>query len=387
MLRRKIIVFSTLAAILGPCLVSAHAASKEIRIGVLVSSTGPAAVVGLPQQNTVGLMPRQLDGVSIVYDVLDDGGNPTATVKNARKLIEQDHVDVILGPSLSPNAVAVMGIAADAKTPMIAACGTDAVILPMNATRRWIFKTAQTDEIILEPEISNMQQHHVRRLGLLRLNDSLGQEWAYALKPLAAKAGLQLVADEQYERVSNSIDAQAIKVIEAKPDAVLIAAVGGSAAMAQSTLRKLGYRGLIYQTDGAATPDFIRLTGSSAAETLMAASPLQVVHQLPDSNPFKATGLAYVDAYKKMYGKSPATFGANIYDGWLLLQRALPSVLAKDRPGTPAFRAALRNALESTKGLIGTQGEFNMTPSNHNGMDARSALMMTVKDGRWKLLQ
>ena len=150
MLRRKIIVFSTLAAVLGPWLAPAYAASKEIRIGVLVSSTGPAAVVGLPQQNTIGLLPRQLDGVRIVYDVLDDGGNPTATVKNARKLIEQDHVDVILGPSLSPNAVAVMGIAADAKTPMIAGCGTDAVILPMNATRRWIFKTAQTDEIIQE---------------------------------------------------------------------------------------------------------------------------------------------------------------------------------------------------------------------------------------------
>ena len=363
------------------------AVAADAKVGVLVSSTGPASVIGVPQRNSAKLLATKIGTVNVQYVVLDDGGDATAAVNNAKKLITEEKVDALIGPSISPNAMAILGFVAESKTPLIAAVGTDAVIFPMDAQRRWVFKSSQANRLILQVEVNHMVQNQVKTLALLRVNDSLGEEWAKSLAPIIESAGIKLVAEERFQRSDSSIAAQAIRIVSAKPDAVLIAAAGGTSALGQQSLVDKGYRGKIYQTNGAATDEFVRLAGKSAEGALMAAGPMQVVEQLDDGNIIKKVGLEYAAAYEKAFGIKPSTFGSNVYDAGLLLQSALPVAAAKASPGTDAFRAALRDAIEATKGVVGTQGIYNMTPENHNGMDRNAALMMSVKDGRWVLLK
>jgi len=361
--------------------------AADVKVGVLVSSTGPAAVIGMPQRNSVKLLPAKVGANAVQYVVLDDGGDATAAVNNAKKLIAEEKVDALIGPSISPNAMAILGFVAESKTPLLAAVGTDAVIFPMDAQRRWVFKSSQANRLILQVEVDHMMQNHVKTLGLLRVNDSLGEEWAKSLAPIIESAGIKLVAEERFQRSDSSIAAQAIRIVSARPDAVLVAAAGGTSALGQQSLVDKGYRGKIYQTNGAATDAFARLAGKSAEGALMAAGPMQVVDQLEEGNVVKKVGLGYAEAYEKEFGARPSTFGSNVYDAGLLLQAAIPTAAAKAAPGTDAFRAALRDAIEASKGVVGTQGIYNMSPDNHNGMDRHAALMMTVKDGRWTLLR
>jgi branched-chain amino acid transport system substrate-binding protein len=191
---------------------------------------------------------------------------------------------------------------------------------------------------------------------------------------------------ERYLRTDQSVSGQAIKLVAAKPDAILIAGTGGPAVLPHTTLVDLGYKGKIYQTHGAATPDFIRLGGKKLEGAFMAASAMVVLDQIPDSNPSKKVAQGYIAAYEKLYGVKPATFGANVYDAGLLLQKAVPDAAKKAKPGTPEFRAALRDALESIRELVATQGVYNMSAQDHSGFDQRGRVMMTLKDGVWQLV-
>jgi branched-chain amino acid transport system substrate-binding protein len=324
--------------------------------------------------------------MSVEYTILDDGGEPNNAV-NAIKKLTAENVDVILGPSLSPNGMAVIGFAAETKTPLIAAVGTDAVIYPMDERRRWIFKTAQANKLVMQVMVDHMAKNGIKTVGMLRLNDPLGEEWHAALVPLLEQAHITLTADERYLRSDNSITAQALRITAARPDAVLIAAAGGSSTLGQVALVDRNYRGKVYQTPGAAADDFIRLGGKAVEGALMAAGPLQVVDELEDSNPIKQVAMRYISAYQALYGSRPATFGANTFDAGIMLQAALPVAEKGSKPGTEAFRSALRDALENMKDVVGTQGVFSMTPENHNGMDQRAALMMEVRDAKWQLLR
>jgi len=376
-----------LAALMCVATAALPALAADVKIGVLVSSTGPAAVIGVPQRNSARMLPTKIGSATVDYVVLDDGGDATAAVNNAKKLIGEEKVDAIVGPSISPNAMAILGFVAEAKTPLIAAVGTDGVILPMDAHRKWAFKSSQANQLILQVEVDHMVKNQVKTLGLLRVNDSLGEEWAKALAPLIEKAGIKLVADERFQRSDSSIVAQAIRIVAAKPDAVLIAAAGGTSALGQQSIVERGFRGKVYQTNGAATDEFIRLAGKPAEGALMAAGPMQVADQLDDGNAIKKVALNYAANYEKAYGIKASTFGSNVYDAGLLLQAAIPVALKTAAPGTVEFRSALRDAIEATRGVVGTQGVYNMTPDNHNGMDQQAALMMVVRNARWTLLK
>ncbi len=173
----------------------------------------------------------------------------------------------------------------------------------------------------------------------------------------------------------------------AKPDAVLVAGVGGPGVLPQITLRDQGYKGTIYQTHGVATDDFIRLGKDKVEGTILAAGPMLVIDEIPNSNPIKKVALRYINEYEKKFGQKPATFGANTYDSGLILERAIPAALKKGKPGTEAFRVALRDAIEQEREIVGCQGVFNMSPTNHNGMDERARVLVTVKDGKFRLLR
>ncbi len=367
----------------GAMAVTAHA---QVKIGVITSATGPTSFVGVPQKNSMALLPKRVGDTTIEYIYLDDASDSTQSVTNAKKLIAEQKIDALIGPSGSPNAMGVIEFVAEAKTPMLAPVGTPAVVLPMDDRKRWVFKTTQNDDIIADALIDHMTKSGVKTLGFIGYNDPYGESWHKTIVPMLQKAGIQLVATERYNRLDTSVTGQVLRLRAAAPDAVLVAGVAAGAALPHMQLVDVGYAGKIYQTHGAATDDFIRIGGRKIEGAIMAAGLLLVLDQVSDGVPSKRMAVEYVAGYEKLYGAKPATFGANVYDAGLLLQRAIPEALLKGRPGTPEFRAALRDALEGTRELVATQGVYNMTPADHSGFDRRGRVLLTIKDGKWVLL-
>jgi len=376
----KIILATTLAIATG-------AANAEIKIGVVTSSSGPVAMVGIPQKNTIALLPQKIGNETVRYISLDDASDPTASVKAVEKLIKENKVDAIIGPSGSPNAMAVIGTIANAQVPLLAPVGTSAIVTPMNDQRKWVFKTTQNDEVIAEALVNDMVKRKVKTLGFIGTADPYGENWQKVISALAQKNGISIVAKESFQRQDTSLTGQALKVISKKPDAVLIAAPGSSAVTPQVALFDRGYKGQIYQTHGAALNQFLTLGGKKVENTILAASLMLVIDEVPNSHPSKPIAQKYLNDYKAKYNEVPATFGANVYDAGLLLQKAVPVALTKAKPGTPEFRIALRDALENTKELPGTQGVYNMNRTDHSGFDKRGREMIIVKNGQWKILK
>jgi len=375
---------STLLALM----LASSLAAADIKIGVIASSTGPTAVVGIPQKNTVALLPTEIGGQKVEYIVLDDASDPTNAVTGIKKLISESKVDALIGPTTTPAALAMLDFVAESKIPLVTTVGSSAVILPLDDKKRWVFKTTQNDDLIAAALIDHMTVAGVKTLGFIGFNDPYGENWFKVFSAMAEKAGLKMVASERYNRTDQSVTGQALKIITAKPDAVLVAATGGPAVLPQTSLQEKGYKGRIYQTHGVATNDFIRIGGKAVEGTLMAGGPMLVAADLAGNNPIKAVAQGYIKAYEGKYGVGTmSTFGANTYDAGLLLQKAIPTALKKAKPGTVEFREALRDALEQSKEVVGAQGVFNMNAQNHNGMDQRARVMMTVKDGRWMLLK
>ena len=359
----------------------------QLKIGVIASSTGATAVVGIPQKNSAALLPKKIGDFTVEYLVFDDASDATQSVILVKKLLAEHRIDALIGPSGSPNSVSVVPFVAEAGTPMLAPVGATAVVLPMDDKKRWVFKTTQNDGLISEALVGHMVKAGVKTVGIIGFNDPYGDNWYAVFSAQAQQAGIKVVASEKFLRTDASVTGQVAKLIAAKPDAVLVAAAGGPTVLPHVTLVDAGYKGRIYQTHGAATPDFLRLGGAKVEGTVLAASLMLVLPEMPDSIPSKAVALEYIGAYEKMYGTKPATFGANVYDAGLLLMRAVPEAAKRGKPGTPEFRAALRDALESTRELVGTQGVYNISPADHSGFDERGRVLITVKDGNWRLLR
>ena len=374
--------------LLATLLCAAGFAQADLKIGVIASSTGVTAVVGMPQKNTVALLPAEIGGQKVEYIVLDDASDPTNAVTNVKKLLSEHKVDALIGPTTTPAALAMLDFVAESKTPLVTTVGSSALVQPMDDKKNWVFKTTQNDDLIAEAVIEHMTKTGVKTIGFIGFNDPYGENWYKVFSPMAEKAGLKIIANERFTRTDQSVTGQALKLLAAKPDAVFIAATGGPAVLPQASLLEKGYKGKLYQTHGVATNDFIRLGGARVEGTLMAGGPMLVADDLPAANPIRGVAQGYIKAYEAKYGAgSTPTFGANTFDAGLLLGKAIPEALKKAKPGTPEFRAALRDALEATKEVVGAQGVFTMTPQNHNGMDARARVMMTVKGGKWTLVQ
>jgi branched-chain amino acid transport system substrate-binding protein len=377
------------SVLLGVVLVGgAGMAQAQIKIGVTLSSTGPAASLGIPEKNTIALLPKEMGGKSVEYIVLDDATDVTQAVQNMRKLTSEDHVDAVIGSSVTPNALAMTEVAAETHTPVISLAASAGIIEPMDAKRAWVFKVPQNDSLMARAIAQHMAQHGVKSVGFIGFSDGYGESWLSEFTKAAAANHLQLLDVERYNRGDTSVTGQILKLTSANPDAVLIAGSGTPAALPASTLKERGYKGKIYQTHGVANNDFLRVCGRACEGTFLPAGPLLVSEQLPASNPVKASATAYREAYEKVYGAgSIATFGGHAWDAGQMLNRAIPVALKTAQPGTPEFRAALRTALENVKDLPLSHGIMNTTPQNHNGLDERARVMVEIVDGKWKLQQ
>ncbi|HEY3177968.1 MAG TPA: ABC transporter substrate-binding protein [Casimicrobiaceae bacterium] len=362
------------------------AAFAQIRIGLMVSATGPTSAIGIPQKNTGDILPKKIGDVSVEYISLEDGGDTTRAVQNIKKLVQENNIDALIGPSTTPNALAILDVIAEAKVPMMATVGTSAVVEPIDAKKRWVFKTTQNDDLIAGALLKHMTKNNVKTVAFIGFSDPYGDNWLKVFSALAQKAGIQVVEAERFNRTDQSVAGQTLRMIGAKPDAMLIAAVGGPAVLPQATLRDQGWKGPIYQTHAVATDDFIKLGRDKVEGTILAAGPMLVIDEIPDSNPTKKVAQSYIATYQKQFGGVPATFGANTWDAGILLERAIPLALKVAKPGTEAFRTALRDALEQQREVVGCQGVFNMATTNHNGMDDRARVLVMVKDGKFRLL-
>ena len=373
----------SLAVLAAPAL----ALADTIKVGVTIATTGPAASLGVPQQKTIALLPRQIAGQAIEYIVLDDATDSSRAVANMRKLIDDERVDVVIGSSTTPSSLAMVDVAGEKQVPMISCAASYRIIAPIDAARHWVFKTAQNDSLMADAVAGHMAAHGVRTVGFIGYNDAYGDGWLAEMERAAKAHGLTLVAVERYARTDTSVTGQTLKLIAAKPDAVLIAGAGTPAALPQKALKERGYAGRYYQTHGVANTDFLRVGGRDVEGTILPVGPVMVAAQLPDGNPIKPVALAYVGKYEAANGPGSVTsFGAHAYDAALILQAAIPAALKQARPGTPAFRSALRDAIESQHNLVLTQGVATMTPEDHNGFDTRARVMVTIRNGTWKLL-
>jgi branched-chain amino acid transport system substrate-binding protein len=378
----------TLRTLVAGLALIATAAHADMKVGIVVSATGPAASLGIPQKNTVPLLPKEIAGQKIDYIVLDDASDTTTAVKNVKKLIDEEHVDLVIGPSTTPNAIAMMDAAAESETPTISLAAAQALISPMDAKKKWVFKTPQNDSLMAAAVVDHMVSRKVQTIALFALTDSYGQNWVNEMTRIAGEKGIKVVASESYQPTDPSVTGQTLRVIAAKPDAVLIASRGTPAVLPAKALKERGYTGPIYQTHGVANNDFLRLGGKDVEGSIVPVGPVLVATQLPDSSPVKKTALEYIKVYDAMYGPgSYATFGAHLWDAGLLLKAAMPEALKKGQPGTKAFRTGLRDALENVKNLTITQGVMSMTPTDHSGLDQRARVMVEVVDNKWKLAQ
>jgi len=373
-----------LAALAAVAAIPAHA---DINIGVTLSATGPAASLGIPEKNTIELLPATLGGQKINWFVLDDGSDTTRAVTNTRKFISEDKVDVVIGSTVTPNSLAMVDIVAESETPMISMAASARIVDPANPKTRWVFKTPQSDSLMADAIAVHMKANGVRTIGYIGFNDAYGDSWLSEIKQSGKTEGISVVAEEKYNRNDASVTGQVLKLIAAKPDAILIGASGTPGATPQKELVARGYKGKIYQTHGVANPDFLRVVGKDGNGTYLPIGPMLVYEQLPDTNPIKKVAADYITKYEAKYGKdSRTTFGGHAFDAYMLLSQAVPKALQKAKPGTREFRAALRDALE-TDNVVASHGVFVMSPQDHNGLYNRARVMIRIEDGRWVLVK
>jgi branched-chain amino acid transport system substrate-binding protein len=374
----------TLLAIVAS-LAAAHLAHADVNVGVTLSATGPAASLGIPEKNTIALMPQTIAGQKVNYIVLDDASDTTQAVSNTRKLITENKVDVILGSTTTPNSLAMIDVVAENQTPMISLAASSRIVEPIDAKRRWVFKTPQNDIMMSLAIATSMADAGVKTVGFIGFADAYGEGWYNEFAKAAGLKGLTIVANERYARADTSVTGQVLKIVAAKPDAVLVGASGTPAVLPQRTLKERGYTGRYYQTHGVANNDFLRVGGKDVEGTLLPSGPVLVAAQLPATHPVRKSALEYTVKYEAMYGKgSVATFGGHAWDAGMLMQVAVAQALKKAQPGTTEFRAALRDALETTKEVHGAHGIFNMSSSDHLGLDQRARVMVKVENGAWK---
>jgi branched-chain amino acid transport system substrate-binding protein len=356
--------------------------AQEIKVGLSGTFTGPNATNGIPYRNAAEIYPKTLGGVPVQWILLDDATDPTTAVKNARKFVDEDKVDVILGSTSTVTATAMSDVAVEAKTPQI---GLSPMQIPA-AKLPWVFNLPQPVPIMVSAIIDDMKKSGMKTVAFIGYADGWGDLNWNALNQVAKNAGINVVTGERYNRTDTSVTAQALKILAASPDAVFIGASGTAAALPHVTLKDQGYNGRIYHTHGTVAKAFIDAGGKAVEDARMPTGPVVAAADLPDDNPVKKVSLDFIQKYEAKWGKGSANpIAGYAWDAMLLLDAAAAEAVKKAKPGTPEFRTAMRDALQSGKDVAGTNAVYRYTPTDHYGVDERARVMVIVKDGAFRL--
>lgn len=374
------------ALVASTVLATGLARAADIHIGVTLSLTGPGASLGIPAENALKLWTADMAGEKVRFTVLNDGTDSTTAAKNTQKLITEEKVDLILGSSLTPPSLAVVEAAGQAGVPVISLAGGGAIVLPQDGPRKWAFKLSPTEQISATMVIDHLLKNKGRTLATIGVANSYGEGFLKVTEQVAAAKGVKLVAVEKYSPTDQSVTAQVVKIMAANPDAVYILSAGTPGALPQIELAKRGYKGAVYQTQGVANNDFLRVGGKDLEGGFMTVAPVLVAEQLPDASPVKRPALDFVQRFEAKYGAgSRSLFAATMWDALLIVQQSAAVAAKKAKPGTAEFRGALRDTIEGLREFVGSQGVFNMSASDHNGVDQRSQVMVRIEGGTWKL--
>ncbi len=364
----------------------ASTARADINVGVILSTTGPAASLGIPEEQTIRMWPSEMAGEKVNFIILNDASDTTGAVRNASKLITENNVDVIIGPSVTPTSMAALEVAGNAKVPMVSLAGGGAIVLPQTGVRTWAFKLSPTEPISINLALDHFQAQKGKTMATIGFATSYGDGFLRAFEPIAKQRGMTVTATESYNATDQSVTAQVLKIMATNPDGVYIFASGTPGALPQIELAKRGYKGLVYQTQGVANNDYLRVGGKALDGSFMTVAPALVAEQLPTSNPIRKPAVDYAKRYQAKYGQGTLSlFGATAWDALLIVEGAAREAKKKAKPGTPEFRSALRDSLENLHEFVGAEGVYNMSRTDHNGVDARSQVLVKIVDGKWEL--
>ena len=374
--------FTLKTLVAASALAASGAALADITIGVIAPMTGAASGLGIPAGNQAKLWPKTIAGEKLNVIVMDDATDPNQGVTHAKRFVTNDKVDVIMGSVATPVAAAVAQVAEEAATPQIA---WSPVAVPAGKDK-WLFRLPQSNAVMGHAIIEHMKKQGIKSVGFLGYADAYGETWLNDFKPQAEKAGIKFGPVERFARADTSVTGQALKLVQANPEAILVVASGSGAAMPQMALAERGYKGKIYQTHAAATRDLMRVGGKAVEGGFVVSGPAVLAEQLPDSHPSKAEAIKFVQQYEKAYGPgSRNQFAGHAYDSIIVLEKAVPIALKKAKPGTPEFRAALRDAFEQIGKTTLAHGVLNWTPTDHWGYTDDTGVMMKVTGGEFKV--
>jgi len=364
------------------CLWAASAAA-EITVGVSVSMTGPGTSLGVPVANAFGIVPKTIGGEPVRYILLDDASDPTAGVKNARRFAVEDKVDIIIGSSTVPVAIAQGGVAGETRIPFIALCP-----IPIDPAKQpFVFAVPQPISLMTDAVAEHMRASNVKSVGFIGFSDAWGDLTLRSITTSSDPAGIKITSNERFARIDTSVSAQMLKVIATNPDAIFVGGAGTAAALPQIAAIERGFRKPMYHTHGVVNRDFIRVGGKNVEGAIAPTGPVVVAEQLPSDHPLKAVGIDFLKRYEAAYGAgSRNAFAAYAYDAVTIITAAVPVALKAAKPGSAEFRQAMRDAIEGVREVRGTHAVYSMSPTDHYGVDKRARVLVRVENGEWKLV-
>ncbi|ACM21147.1 branched-chain amino acid ABC transporter, periplasmic amino acid-binding protein, putative [Geotalea daltonii FRC-32] len=363
--------------------VSTATAAPFVRIGALFSVTGPASFLGEPEKNTLEMLVKEINengginGTKLEAVIYDTGGDATKAKQLVNKLIKNDKVSVIIGPSTTGESMAIIDDVERAGIPLISCAAGLKITEPV---KKWVFKTPANDHVAAEKIMNYMAKQKQKSFALLTVTDGFGQSGREQIKALARQKGLKIVADEVYGPKDTDMTAQLTKIRGLKPDAIICWGTNPGPAVITKNIKQLGIKTPIYMSHGVASKKYIQLAGADAAEGVMLpAGKLAIYDVLPKTDAQYKLLKSYDSSYKKAYGTEASTFGGYAYDAFLLLTQAI-----KKSGTTPE---QIRNGIEQARKLVSISGVFNMSPTNHNGLDLSAFEMVRVTKGDWVVIK
>ncbi len=358
-------------------------AQEPIRIGSFLSVTGPAAFLGDPEQKTLEMVVERLNaeggvpGRKLQLITYDDGGDAEKARTFAKRLLEQDKVDVIVGGSTTGTTMAAVPLVEAAQVPFVSLAGAVAIVEPV---RKWVFKTPHTDRMACEKIFTDLQARKLAKVALISGSGGFDKSMRGECIKVAPKYGIEIVADETYGAADNDMTPQLTKIRASNAQAVLNAGFGQGPALVTRNYRQVGLTLPLYQSHGVASKEYIKLSGPAAEGVRLPAAALLVPELLAAGDPQKPVVTAYKRDYEARYKSDVSTFGGHAYDGLMLVVNAIKRAGSADKD-------KLRDALEATKGYVGTGGVVNMSASDHMGLDLSAFLMLEVKNGTWSMVR
>ncbi len=356
-------------------------AKDTLKIGSFLAVTGPASFLGDPELKTLQMYIGEINakgginGHKIQFVHYDTKGKAKEAKNFVNRLIKKDKVDVIIGGTTSGNSLAVIDIVQKAKVPFISLAGSIKIVEPV---KKWVFKTPHTDKMAAEKIFTDMKKRGIKKAALITGNGGFDKSGRAQCLALAPKYGIEIVADEKYGNADTDMTTQLTKIRATDAQAIINFGFGKAPAIVAKNIKQLGIKLPVYESHGVASKKFIELAGDAANGIRLPAAALIVADQLSDKDPQKKVLLAYKKKYEAKYGPV-STFGGHAYDALFI------TVDAVKRAGT-IDRAKIRDEIEKTHGFVGTGGIFNMSPTDHLGLNLDAFKMIEIQNGNWKLL-